>query len=373
MKRRSPVLRRSPPSSGFTLIELLVVIAIIAILIALLLPAVQQAREAARRTQCKNNLKQIALAAHNFHDVYQRFPAANIMEWHTEPGRDGVFLPATFGYPDADSSPGIGVLPQLLPQIEQANLYAKMGTTKGFEDHYLIGGVVGSYKTPGDAWYNDAASYALAQTRMPMFECPSDPQDGKDFVLWHGSGYDKSSPIYCSSKFVSYGPDDPADDNLKATNYVGVGGLIGGGSCPVKWDLNNDGHVDVPDVHDWRGVFSVSRAEVGFRDLSRGTSNVLMFGEATGGSKLGFSWMGANFVPSYWNKYVDSAGVPDPTNPNPAKLASEAAAYGFSSFHTGGYQFALGDGSVRFISENMDKNTYWAISAMSNSWVNGEF
>ncbi len=372
MKRRSPVLRRSP-SSGFTLIELLVVIAIIAILIALLLPAVQQAREAARRTQCKNNLKQIALAAHNFHDIYERFPAANIMEWHNETGRDGVFEPVSAGYPDPDTSPGIGVLPQLLPQLEQSNLYAKMGTTKGFDDHYLTGSVVGNYKTPGAAWYNDAASFALAQTRMPMFECPSDPQAGKDFVLWHGSGYFSTSVIYCTSGFVLFGIDNPSDDNLKATNYVGVGGMIGGGRCNVQWDLNGDGSVDVPNLHDWKGVFSVSRLKVSFRDLTRGTSNVLMFGEATGGKSLGFSWMGANFIPSVWNKYVDSAGVPDPANPNPANLTSTDAAYGFSSFHTGGYQFALGDGSVRFISENMDKNTYWAISAMSNSWVNGEF
>ena len=367
MKRRSTVLRRSP-SSGFTLIELLVVIAIIAILIALLLPAVQQAREAARRTQCKNNLKQLVLAAHNFHDIYQRFPAANIMEWQTEPGRDGVFEPATPGYPDSDSSPGIGVLPQMLPQIEQANLYAKMGTTTGFEDHYLVGGVVGNYKTPGDAWYYDAASFALAQTRMPMFECPSDPQTGKDFVLWHGSGYFNTSDIYCSSGFVDFGANSTVDDNLKPTNYVGVGGLIGGGRCNVQWDLDGDGSVDVPNMHDWRGVFSVSRVKVNFRDLTRGTSNVLMFGEATGGANYGFSWMGANFIPSVWNKYPN-----DPANPNPAKLASSDAAYGFSSFHTGGYQFALGDGSVRFISENMDKNTYWAISAMSNNWVTGEF
>lgn len=372
MKRQSPVLPRLQPA-GFTLIELLVVIAIIAILIALLLPAVQQAREAARRTQCKNNLKQIVLASHNFHDVYERFPASNIMEWHTEPGRDGVYLPATAGYPDSSSSPGIGVLPQLLPQIEQPSLYAKMGTTKGFEDHYLTGGVVGSYKTPGDAWYIDAASFAVAQTRMPMFECPSDPQAGTDFVLWHGSGYDYASDIYCSSGIVDFGSNSTADDNLKPTNYVGVGGMIGGGRCNVQWDLNNDGQVDVPDLHDWRGVFSISRAKVSFRDLTRGTSNVLMFGEATGGTSYGFSWMGANFIPSVWNKYVSSSGVPDPANPNPAKLAGTDAVYGFSSFHTGGYQFALGDGSVRFISENIDKNTYWAISAMSNGWVTGEF
>ncbi len=182
MMKRPVTFSKRADRRAFTLIELLVVIAIIALLIALLLPAVQQAREAARRTQCKNNLKQLGLALHNFHDVYNRFPAANIMEWSTELGNDGLD-PSPPGYPDYTNSPDIGLLPQILAQMEQANLYEKMGTTKGVDDHYLNPAAVGSYKTPGAPWFDDTATWTLAQTRMPMFECPSDPQSGQDFVL----------------------------------------------------------------------------------------------------------------------------------------------------------------------------------------------
>ncbi|MDA1230576.1 MAG: DUF1559 domain-containing protein, partial [Planctomycetota bacterium] len=325
-------------------------------------PAVQQAREAARRTQCKNNLKQLGLALHNFHDVYNRFPAANIMEWSTEPGRDGIAgATPTTGHPDYRNSPDIGILPQILPQVEQANLYQQMVSTKGFDDHYMTSGVVGSYKTPGAPWFFEATTFALAQTKMPMFECPSDPIVGRDFILWH-----RVRP--CSSGFVSFGAGSAADDNLKQTNYVGVGGLIGAAACNVQWDLDGDGRVDVPNTRDWKGLFSSSRTSHGFRDITRGTSNTLVMGEATAGKDWNFPWMGANFIPTYWQK---AAG--DATNPNPFNKDINGGPWGFSSFHTGGYQFLLGDGSVKFVSENLDKNTYYAITAISNNWVNGEF
>lgn len=356
MKRA--VLHPQEQRGGFTLIELLVVIAIIAILIALLLPAVQQAREAARRTQCKNNLKQIGLALHNFHDVYDRFPAANIMEWHTRLGQDGL-TGSTAGYPDYTNSPNIGVLAQILPQIDQANLYQQMETTKGFDDHYLSGAVVGSYKAGGESWFDNTPTWNLAQTTMPMFQCPSDVQAGTDSILWH-------RVVNCTSSFVWFGAGSTADDNLKSTNYVGVGGLFAGGRCNVQWDLNGDGTVDVPNTYDWRGPFHGSRVKIKFRDFTRGTSNTLIFGEATGGREANFAWMGANFIPTYWQK---ADGEP----PNPANDVVFYGGYSFSSFHTGGYQFALGDGSVRFISENLDKNTYYAITAISNGWVTGEF
>ena len=78
--------------------------------------------------------------------------------------------------------------------------------------------------------------------------------------------------------------------------------------------------------------------------------------------------MGANFIPTVWQKEVGDAA-----NPNPFNSDVSGGPWGFSSYHTGGYQFLLGDGSVKFISENLDKNTYYAITAISNNWVNGEF
>lgn len=107
---------RSASRMGFTLIELLVVIAIIAVLIALLLPAVQQAREAARRTQCKNHLKQMGLALHNFHDTRNRFPTGGSTPW----------APITYTSSGAIDDPpamGAGWMVQILPYIDQQNLY----------------------------------------------------------------------------------------------------------------------------------------------------------------------------------------------------------------------------------------------------------
>ena len=126
---------------GFTLIELLVVIAIIAILIALLLPAVQQAREAARRTQCKNNLKQLGLAVHNYHDVFLKFP----------PGYSQVRLPTSTG-----AFQGHSVFYSLLPYIEQANLFATFDhnvplNNRATAPGVLSGTIINAFLCPSDA------------------------------------------------------------------------------------------------------------------------------------------------------------------------------------------------------------------------------
>ena len=139
-------------SRGFTLIELLVVIAIIAILIALLLPAVQQAREAARRTQCRNNLKQIGLALHNYHDTFRLFPPGVI--------RDGQ-----------NNSEAWGWTVFILPFLEQANLYNQLDPdTYRLRD--LLAGLNPTYPAP-------TANAAILQNPLSVFICPSDPNSGR--------------------------------------------------------------------------------------------------------------------------------------------------------------------------------------------------
>ena len=145
-----------------------------------------------------------------------------------------------------------------------------------------------------------------------------------------------------------------------------MGGIIGaGGNCNVNWDLDDDGVVDVANTDDWRGILAGSRVRVKFRDITDGSSNTLMFGESTAGREVNFAWMGANFIPAFWQTNQGDL------NPNDAVRGD--GPFAFSSFHTGGFQFALGDGSVRFISENIDETTYWTISAMASGRTAGEF
>ncbi len=172
-------MTRSPSRRGFTLIELLVVIAIIAVLIALLLPAVQQAREAARRTQCKNNLKQFGLAVHNYHDTHNRFPSAAF--W-TDANRDGT--------PDSDCGHWAwGVM--IMPFLEQGNLYQQLnpGARTPLQAHTAVQGIL--------------------KTSLPIFQCPSD--DGAP-----------NNPVCDTARQQPYLTGGTAPTLQAYTNYVAV-------------------------------------------------------------------------------------------------------------------------------------------------------
>jgi prepilin-type N-terminal cleavage/methylation domain-containing protein len=148
------VTARPERQSGFTLVELLVVIAIIGILVALLLPAVQAAREAARRMQCGNNLKQIALSSHNFHDTYRRMPP-------------GILAPS----PSVAVSGGhqwVGHLAFLLPFMEQQSVYDRLASA------YSQTATTGlSFRKGGPAWWTQSKSWSAAQAKIPGYVCPS--------------------------------------------------------------------------------------------------------------------------------------------------------------------------------------------------------
>ena len=158
------MVRRRKPYSGFTLIELLVVIAIIAILIALLLPAVQQAREAARRTQCRNNLKQIGLALHNYHDVFLSFPIGNL-------------------YAGTQTSNGWSWIAFILPYMDLANDYEQLDfawadpASSGRCSEYF-----GFQETN-----NPGQSYTWSIPK-PVLICPTDPNAGRIFSGQTGAG-----------------------------------------------------------------------------------------------------------------------------------------------------------------------------------------
>jgi len=318
---------------GFTLIELLVVIAIIAILVALLLPAVQQAREAARRTQCKNNLKQIALACHNHHDNYNAVPRGGYGTPIT-----GLTGPLNLGLWDHQ---WMGVLPQILPFIEQDNLYNRINVWKGPD--LRPGTSPNTYQIETNYWA-DTNTWNSARFTLPAFLCPSDPQKGSTGSFAFNHMYETASGGSMTAYYFL------PTDGLGHTNYVGVAGFLGNIQRWASWSQN-------------RGIFGTRDHKVNFRDMTDGTSNTLMFGEVTGGDAYNFGWMGTGGFPAAW-------GLNNAPTQN---------WYQFESFHTGVVQFALADGSVRAISKNIDGGngalgrTFMNLAAMADGNVIGEF
>ena len=276
--------------NGFTLIELLVVIAIIAILIALLLPAVQQAREAARRVQCKNNLKQLALALHNYQDTHGTFPPGYIV----------------------DTGWGWGTM--LLPAVEQAPLYNQLSPS-GLMD------------------LTDAARLELVRKPLEAFRCPSDSQPELN---------DKSKPNVKAKKEIA------------TANYIGIMGSIL--SDPVG-----------------NGTM-YQNSSIRFRDITDGTSNTLLLGERDYHNHRGSIWAGStNHTDTNRNFLISQT--------SDALKINALHENAFSSLHTGGAHFALCDGSVRFLSENIDSvdgagpamGTWQRLGQCNDSQPLGEF
>lgn len=341
-------MRRKNLRQGFTLIELLVVIAIIAILIALLLPAVQSAREAARRTQCRNNLKQLGISLHNYHDVHRVLPPG----YRFKPNSPI----------EAMGTPNVS----LLPYLEQANLTE-----------------LADAEIP---WYLQSPS--TAQTIVPIFVCPSDTAANPTNYPWVAAmGVPVGSLFANSSYGYSYGYRDAFS---LSPNF---------GAPPVTRES---------------GVFAI-HSKTRFASITDGTSNTFAIGEAASGFQIcegigctdpvtGFSgengsahgWLigGAGAEPFYDTglRYTGhAASTVEPMNKTPV-TDSHAAIFGgryadnrasweggphwlshFRSFHKGGCSFLFCDGSVKFLSENIDMTVYRNLSCMQDGNPVGEF
>lgn len=335
-RSRSP---HSPRRTGFTLIELLVVIGIIAILIALLLPAVQQARESARRTQCRNNMKQLALAAHNFENQYTYLPTGYL----------GPDLPTEDG--NVAGSPYIGPLAQILPFIEQGPLFQSMNVSQ-------LNSQLKS--ATQQRWFNDPTTAAAAQTSIPGYLCPSTNAYSNNVSVITRTHWWLSNPTTGTATITYYtfanstALTGGTAGSLGRTNYLGVGGRMGELGDP-GWDK-------------WKGSFA-RRSRYQFRDLSDGTSNVFLFGEVLGAVNAttkaldsSFIWMASSMLPTGWGAPTNQ---PDSGNP---------LAYRFASAHTGVVHFAFADGSVRPISINIDLPTYRSyLAGGSDGNVVGEY
>ncbi|GAB5442442.1 MAG: DUF1559 domain-containing protein [Fuerstiella sp.] len=317
---------------GFTLIELLVVIAIIAILIALLLPAVQQAREAARRTQCKNNLKQLGLALHNYHDVYNQFP----MSLANFNGAAG---------PTWSTSSRGSYLVRLLPFVEQAPMYNAL-------DFSLVGTPWTAANFEGQT---DPSGKLYRHYNIPTFQCPSDPSPERD-------GHSNKS-----NYALSIG--NQAMPGSSAQNPWGVCTLFPGND----FGTGAAGHGNPSSVGNYSG-FAARFWASKMRDLVDGTSNVIAGGEIRPqcGDHTRNGWFHFNSLwvattapvnypikcvredPDWNNSTADPANGRGPCN----HWRNWQTSQGFKSRHIGGAQFLMADGSCHFISENIDYLTY---------------
>jgi prepilin-type N-terminal cleavage/methylation domain-containing protein len=301
-----------PVRAGFTLIELLVVIAIIAVLIGLLLPAVQKVRAAAARMSCANNLKQVALAAHNYQSSYNALPP-------------GLYGPPPTVPVGIYNYPYIGLLPSLLPYLEQDNVYRQIQTS------WVLGSL-------GPNWWSVGADWNASQYRIKSLLCPSDNPDTATlgtFVLF----WSYSCGPSCGTMTGYYFPP-PSGNVLGKTNYLGVMG--GMGLVGNTWD-------------NWEGIFTSGKQNTLTQITGGdGAANTLMFGETLGGDPAGnagqrdfaVSWFGANSLPTAW-------GVADPPH-----------WYTFSSLHTGVVQFAMADGSVRGVLKGASTRTVRSAAGM---------
>ena len=326
------LLERSMKSSfkrkAFTLVELLVVIAIIGILIAMLLPAVQAVREAARRTQCLNNIKQVALASLNYEAALGRFPPGVL-------GNDGI----------GSSTQSVGALCYVLPYMELNNVADLIEVNLSPD---IVDDAWQNFDPAGDMTFNTRFA---SQVRIPSFECPSDGTEPSRIIVSH---------------YHTDAINDSNRDNLEfnirhgLTNYSPIGGVLGSVTSATT----------ITDGAQWEGYDGIftNRSKTTFGSISDGSSNTLLFGEIAGQSGVGsssqthgYAWIAAiNLSMIGWE--FDRAGLTDSQigNRNLDK---------YNSFHTGVVNFARGDGSVTTIPQNTDAITMFRLSAMRDGNV----
>lgn len=332
---------------GFTLIELLVVIAIIAVLIALLLPAVQQAREAARRTQCRNNLKQIALACHNYESSYLVFPM----------GSDASL---------------IGWKQYIYPFIDQMNVYNTINMTDNVDtgQGWCRQGAPcytmqrqSALQTAGTAPYTARKPWAAIP--KAIFACPSDPRANSSSPYGTGPGSDALFQNYFAClgdlnvplRYTSNGSYGPNSRHRSVGTADNTGAMDSVAKATFQpWS-------------EYNGLFGMmTKVKIG--DATDGLSNTILIGERAIDGLGSWGWeincaegdgMLGTGAPMWPTTIFTTTTYTDTTSPV------------FSSLHSGGVQFAMGDGSVRLISTSVNFTTFKALGSRAGGEVVGEF
>ncbi len=350
---------------GFTLVELLVVIAIIGILVALLLPAIQAAREAARRTQCNNNLKQLGVALHNYHDIFNNFPigsrncdAANTNTAGSCGGGMGNVWEAGW---HRKGTP----LVKLLPFVEQKGLYEALLQVGDVDAQLFLQDSTPSMTALGGLPISVPGN---VRPQMPPYRCPSDPYQN---VNNPPTNY---APCIGAQRMDSQG----GVCTLYPGNPFGNGGT-GHGSANAPLGTNSIS-----------GVFSRYDYAAKMAEVTDGTSTTIAMGEILPncGDHHRGGWFNSNALwtattgpinyptcPGQWpgfSGYTVPAGAPAGTTGCNGD-SNWQTSQGFKSKHPGGAQFLFCDGSVHFIGETVEYRTYQVLGSRNDALPSGQY
>ena len=362
----SPSQRPRSRASGFTLIELLVVIAIIAVLIALLLPAVQQAREAARRSQCKNNLKQIGLAVHNYEGTHKMFPSMYSQ--------------------GAANSGNFSVQAQLLPYMDQASLQKLID----FKLKLQIGCCPGMVNLP---------LIEATRTKLPLFRCPSDSGPASVDVVAGGTGgsvagtvnqyatcnyhincgtavgtlYDTRLPtdgLFWANSSVNFAGIKDGLSNTSIFSESLVGPALATTTAPTTADERRQRYMSVgctwfsstvpPTVAGLANGYQTPVNPSGFMAVTQPFST-------SWGSNRGAGWIhGREYWTGYHHYHQPNSDIPDMGTCGYGVFASR-------SEHSGGVHTLLSDGAVRFISNSIDLGIWRGLGTRNGKEPLGQF
>jgi prepilin-type N-terminal cleavage/methylation domain-containing protein/prepilin-type processing-associated H-X9-DG protein len=356
-------VKKNITRGGFTLVELLVVIAIIGILVGLLLPAVQAAREAARRMQCSNNLKQIGLAIHNYESATKRIP----------PGSGfyggGVIalgsLPAPYQrFSSQQAFNRANLLVRILPYIEQQALYNEFG---------------GDIVSADDARISDPSNpqggELLRGIRVPSYVCPSDDNSPRSETV---SG--RASLIQPANYHFSMGPTVMTNNSANPCPLVGTFNAraeVGASEFNPSGPFTRRGNI-APTA-----FFVATPTGNGgycgkFGDVSDGLSNTIFMGEAIAewsahvrnGWSVSNQWGKFTLIPINYDTRYDTAALAIAAGKSGCNnRRTWNTAEGFKSRHTGGASFVMGDGSVQFMSQSIDMENYNRLGSKAEGLV----